>query len=280
MTTVTQPLTRPKVGSNPFPSLWQHRNLIAQLIRREIGQRYRGSYLGLLWSFIVPLSMLLVYTFVFSVVLKARWGQATGPLSLGEYALTLFAGLVPVNMFAEVANRAPELVLRVPNYVKKVIFPLEILPVVAVGSALVNALIGIVIWFVGCVAFLHFVSPTWILLPLAFLPLMLLCLGLGWFLASLGVYVRDIGQGIGVAVQMLFFLSPVFYSTDSVPGPWRLFLDLNPMTTIISGFRRTLLWRDVLPWGPWAGWTAITAVLALLGYWWFMKTKKGFADVM
>src|SRR5574341_255251 len=255
--------------------LWRQRELIWQLTKRELGQRYRGSYLGTLWSFLVPLLMLSIYTFVFSIVLKARWTQGPGPESVGEFALTVFAGMVPINMFSEVLSRAPTLVLSVPNYVKKVVFPLEILPVAAVRAALINSLIGIGILLTGILLLLGFLSPTLFLLPLAYVPLILLGLGVGWFLASLGVYVRDIGQGITVVVQVLFFVSPVMYPVTLVPASLRFILYFNPLTTILSGFRRTLLWRDVLPWGPWAGWTAIAAVFAMLGYLWFMKTKKG-----
>ncbi len=262
------------------PNLWSHRDLIWQLIKREVGQRYRGSYLGVLWSFVVPLMMLGVYTFVFSVVLKARWSPDPGPEPVGVFALTLFAGLIPFNVFSEVMSRSPSLILGVPNYVKKVVFPLEILPVVALGSALANSLVSIGVLLLGNVVFMRSISSTVILLPLAYLPLILLCLGLSWFLASLGVYVRDIGQAIGVVVQALFFISPIFYPPIAVPETVRIMVYINPLTTILSGFRRTLLWDAPLPWAPWAGWTIISAVLAGLGYFWFMKTKRGFADVI
>ena len=267
---------------NPFSivrNLWEQRDLIRQLVSREVSQRYRGSYLGVLWSFITPLLMLLIYTFVFSVVFKARW-RAEAETPTGEFALTLFAGLAAFNLFSEVMNRAPGLVLAVPNYVKKVVFPLEVLPVVAVGSALVNSLITAGLVLVGSVLVLGHVSPTVVLLPLAYLPLILLCLGLSWFLASLGVYIRDIGQGIGIVVQMLFFASPVFYSPTAVPERIRGVLLANPLTLILDAFRQTLLWGELLNWRMWIVWTTMTAAIALLGYVWFMKTKKGFADVM
>lgn len=265
---------------NPIRNLWQRRELIGQLIQREVSVRYRGSYLGLLWSFIVPLLMLLIYTFVFSAIFNARWGKGPGQAPMGEFALTLFAGLTPFNLFSEVLNRSPHLILTVPNYVKKVVFPLEALPVVAVGSALIHSLISVGIIVLGTRLFLGFFSPTLFLLPLAYLPLLLLTAGLSWFLAALGVYIRDIGQGIGVVVQMLFFLSPILYSVDTVPEQYRVWLYLNPLTTVLSGFRRTILWQEPLAWGAWAAWTILTTLLAWLGYVWFMKTKKGFADVL
>lgn len=261
-------------------SLWRHRDLTARLIGQEVVQRYRGSYLGIVWSLVTPILMLSVYAFVFSVVFQARWGELGGSPRPGEFALTLFAGLIPFGVFSEVVNRAPSLVLAVPNYVKKVVFPLEILPVVAVGSALVHSLISAAILLAGCLLFLGSVSPTVVLLPLAYLPLILLALGLCWFLASLGVYVRDIGHAIGVVTQVLFFVSPIFYPVSAMPERLRPALYANPLTEIISGFRRTTLWGESLAWGPWSALTLCTAAIALLGYAWFMQTRKGFADVM
>ena len=260
--------------------LWSHRELVVRLTAQEVVQRYRGSYLGIVWSFITPILMLSVYAFVFSIVLQARWGAAAGSARPGEFALTLFAGLIPFGVFSEVVNRAPAIVLNMPNYVKKVVFPLEILPVVAVGSAVVHSLISGAILLLASLVFLGTVSPTVVLLPLAYLPLVLLTLGLGWFLASLGVYVRDIGQAIGVVTQVLFFLSPIFYPVSAVPERLRFILYANPMTAILNEFRRTMLWGATPAWGVWAGLMVGTGAVALLGYAWFMQTKKGFADVM
>jgi lipopolysaccharide transport system permease protein len=259
-------------------NLWTRRELIYQLTLRDVAQRYRGSFLGVIWSFITPLLLLAAYTFVFSVVLKAHWGSGTE--SLGEFALTLFTGLIAFNLFSEVATRAPTLILASPNYVKKVVVPLEIFPVVLVLSALINSLMALTVLLLACRLLLGSVSSTLYLLPLAYLPLVLLALSTAWVFASLGVYIRDIGHGVGVAVQLLIFFSPVFYPVTAVPEFWRPFLYVNPMTTILSGFRRVILWQTSLPWAAWAGWVAILIVTAWLAYVWFMKTKKGFADVM
>lgn len=265
---------------NMVRNLWRYRELIYQFTMRDVQQRYRGSYLGFAWAILVPLLMLCIFTFVFSVIFQARWGVSQQGSRLGEFALTLFAGLIPFSVFSEVVNRAPSLILGVPNYVKRVVFPLEIMPVAAVGSALIHSLISVVILLIGTAVVFKRLSPTLFLLPLSYVPLILLCLGLGWFLASLGVYVRDIREGVSIAVQALFFLSPVFYPVTAVPEGLRTVFYLNPLTTILSGFRRSLIWGQLLPWAAWAGWTAIAAVIAWLGYAWFMKTKKGFADVM
>ena len=260
-------------------NLWKYHDLIQQLIKREVSQRYRGSYLGMLWSFITPLLMLLIYTFVFSLIFKSSWKTGTDT-PVGEFALTMFAGLAAFNLFSEVVNRAPTLILTVPNYVKKVVFPLEILPIVAVGSALVNSLITVGLVAIGYILLQGRISPTIFLLPLPYLSLCLLSLGLSWFLASLGVYIRDIGQGISVAVQMLFFMSPVFYPVNAVPEPFRSVISINPLTLILTEFRQTLLWGEMINLQDWGMCLIFAVVFAISGYVWFMKTKKSFADVM
>lgn len=261
-------------------SLIQRRVLIYQLVRRELSQRYRGSYLGMLWTLLVPLVMLAIYTFIFSVVFKARW-QVSGPETPpGEFAFILFAAISGFNVFSESSNRAPALVVNVPSYVKKVVFPLEVLPVVSLGVALVTSLVNVVLVVIGWGIFFNTLSPTLYLLPLAYLPLILLCLGVGWFLASLGVYVRDVIQITSIGVQILFFLTPIFYPVSAVPSGLQTILQINPLTVIVNGFRQTLLWGQALDWGAWGLWTALLLVFAVLGYAWFMKTKKGFADVL
>jgi lipopolysaccharide transport system permease protein len=197
-------------------NLWSHRLLSGELIKRELRQQYQGSFLGAAWSILVPLFMLVIYTFVFSNF-KARWSVSLQIISPGEFAVVLFAGLTPFNVFSTIANRSPGLVLQSPNYVKKVVFPLEILPVVALGTALVNSLINVVLVLIGSLLVYKTISPYVFLLPLAYLPLIFLCLGTGWMLASLGVYIRDISQVIGVVVQVLFFLTPILYPETMVP---------------------------------------------------------------
>lgn len=261
-------------------NLWHHKGLCVQFVRREIAQRYKGSYLGIFWSFVSPAVMLSAYTFVFSVVLKARWVGINNSASVGEFALTLFAGLIPFSLFSEVLNRSPGLILAVPNYVKKVVFPLEILPLVAVGSALVHSLISVGVLLCANLILAKYISPTFILLPLAYIPLVLFSLAVGWFFASLGVYVRDIGPAVGIGSQVLFFMSPVVYPVEAVPENLRFVLYINPLTAVLACFRQVTLWGSWLSWASWAGWTAISAAAAVVAYGWFMKTKKGFADVM
>ena len=260
--------------------LWLYRELILQLTRREITQRYRGAYLGFLWPFLTPLFMLLIYTFVFSIVFQARWGHPNASQNLVQAALTIFAGLIPFTVFSEVMNNASRLIIAVPNYVKKVAFPLEIFPVISLGAALFHSLISLGVLLIGIVIWQQSLSPMVLLLPLAYLPLLLLLLGLGWFLAALGVYVRDMQHSMTLIVQVLFFMSPIFYPVSAVPEHFRLILYLNPLTTILDGFRRILLWHQPLSWPLWALWSAMGIVVAVLGFVWFIKTKDGFADVI
>lgn len=259
-------------------SLWRNRSLINASAKREVLGRYRGSALGLLWSFINPLFMLAVYTFVFSEVFKARW--SAGSESKTEFALVLFAGLVVFNLFAECINRAPGFVLANPNYVKKVVFPLEILPFIGLLSAIYHAVISLGVWLVAYLILFGIPHATILLLPLVILPLALFIMGLSWVLASLGVFLRDVSQFIGIVVITLMFLSPIFYPVSALPESYRHLLYLNPLTPVIE------MTRDVLYWGKVPDITMLiiywlaTGVIAWLGFAWFQKTRKGFADVL
>jgi lipopolysaccharide transport system permease protein len=258
--------------------LWKNSELIKQFVKREVIGRYRGSYLGIFWSFLTPLFMLAVYTFVFSVVFESRWGTGSG--SKLEFALVLFCGLTTFNIFAETVNRAPGLIVGNVNYVKKVIFPLEILPVVALGSAMVQALISLSLLLVALVFFMGVINWTIILIPLVLLPLILLSLGLGWFFASLGAYLRDVGHLIGIAVQVLMFMTPIFYSITSIPENLRWVFYLNPINNVVEDMRRVVIWGQLPNWQWLVLGTVIGGIVAVLGYAWFEKTRGGFADVL
>lgn len=259
--------------------LWRQRSIILQFTRREIEGRYRGSYLGILWSLAQPLFMLSVYTIVFGVVFKSRWPQAQTD-SLAEFALIVFCGLVAFGLFSECVGRAPTLVTSVPNYVKKVVFPLEVLPVTALGAALFHLGVSLVVLLAAQLVLLGSLPWTAILVPLVTLPAIFLCLGAMWFLASLGVFVRDIGQAIGLLVTALFFFTPIFYSIEVIPEPLRTFILYNPMAPVVENYRRVLLWGALPSWPGLVLWTLATLIWMLLGYAWFMKTKKAFADVL
>jgi len=259
-------------------SLWRNRSLIATLTRREVVGRYRGSILGIFWSFFNPVFMLAVYTFVFSVVFKARWN--VGSDSKTEFALVLFAGLIVFNLFAECINRAPGLILSNVNYVKKVVFPLEILPWVAMGSALFHTLVSLVVWILAYLILFGVPHASVLLLPLVLLPLIFFIMGLSWFLASLGVYLRDISQFIGIVTTVLMFLSPIFYPVSALPEKYRDFLLLNPLSPAIEQVRNVLYWGRGLDMTLLPIYYVVTGLISWLGFAWFQKTRKGFADVL
>lgn len=253
-------------------------HLVASLTRREVIGRYRGSMMGILWSFFHPLLMLGVYTFVFGSVMRSRWSEAGN--STTEFALVLFCGLMMFSVFAECANRAPTLILSNVNYVKRVVFPLEILPWVSLGAALFHLLISFAVWLIAYVAIVGVPKPTTLLFPLILVPLALLTLGTSWLLASLGVYLRDTTQFIGILVTAMMFLSPIFYPATSLPADQRWILDLNPLTPAIE-FTRDVLIRGRMPDASrFAGYCALSAAVAWFGFAWFQKTRKGFADVV
>ncbi len=259
--------------------LWVYQELIVQFTKREVLQRYKGSYLGLLWSFATPLALLLVYTFVFSVIFKARWeGMVVG--NHGEFALVLFAGLIAFTIFSETLLAAPNLISQNSNYVKRVVFPLEILPVTILGSSLIHSLFSLCILLAGTVVIRGHIPWTLVLLPLMYIPLILFCLGLSWFFASLGVFIRDMAHLLGVVVQMLFFLTPIFYPISAIPDRLRLVLYMNPLTFIVNHFRRAVLFGQMPDWGEYLVMVLMTGLVCMLGYAWFIKSKKTFADVV
>ena len=267
---------------NPILALlgiWGRRDLLKQLVRRNIQVRYKGTMIGLVWMVITPLVMLAVYTFVFSVVFKARWGADFGESKVA-FAIIVFCGITMFNIFAESITGSVRVITGDPNYVKKVVFPLEILPVSAVFSAIFFGLVSLTILLAGVGLVMHKFSLTIICLPLVFLPLFLLCSGISWFVASLGVYVRDLSHFVGIVIQVLFFMTPIFYSVEMVPKSLRPILILNPLTTIVQTTRNVLIYDK---WPDWAGLgivTVLSLVIFQLGYFWFMKTKRGFADVL
>lgn len=261
-----------------FASLWHHRSLIKASIKREVLGRYRGSVLGILWSFFNPLFMLVVYTFVFSVVFKARW--SIGSESKTEFALLLFAGLIIFNLFSECILRAPGLIVGNPNYVKKVIFPLEILPWVGLGAAMFHGAISLFVWLIAYLVFFGIPHSTILYFPLIFLPLSLLIIGLSWALASLGVFLRDVGQFIGLITTVLMFLTPIFYPASALPEAYRPYIYMNPLTLVIEQARDILFWGRAPDFAMLSMYIILTFFIAWLGFAWFQKTRKGFADVL
>jgi lipopolysaccharide transport system permease protein len=261
-------------------SLWRNRQLIEQMTRREVVGRYKGSAMGLVWSFLNPVFMLAIYTIVFSEIFKSRWGGVGADGSKTEFAIVLFVGMIVLNLFSEVLNRAPGLILSNVNYVKKVVFPIEILPVIAMGAALFHSFISLGVLLTAFLIFNGYLHWTIIFSPLVFLPLVILTLGIAWMLASLGVFIRDVGQTIGLITTVLMFLAPVFYPITAVPEGLRPFIMANPLTFIIEQAREVLIWGHLPNWPGLGIYTLVATVVAWLGYAWFQKTRKGFADVL
>lgn len=259
--------------------LWRDRQLIQRLSVREVQGRYRGTALGMGWSVLQPLLMLAVYTFIFAGIFRSRWGP-TGSANDWTFALNLFAGLITFNLFAECATRAPSLVTAVPNYVKKVIFPIEILPAVSVCAAGYHAITSLVILMIfrqiAGVAW----HPTVLILPVIWAPLIGLCLGLGWLLSALGVFLKDLPQATGLAVNVLLFMSAVFYPVSALPKHWETVLALNPLLQLIEKTRDVLL-RDTAPSLTWiAASLVISCLFCEVSFRIFQKARSGFSDVI
>lgn len=258
---------------------WRYRSLIHVLTRREISGRYRGSLLGSLWALLTPLLLMLVFTLVFGVVLQARWPGSEGQ-GIGMFALRLLAGMLLHGLLGEALSRAPTLVVAQPNYVNKVVFPLEVLGWVTLLTALFQATIGLAllvlvngVWGTG------FAASQWAL-PLIVLPYALLLTGLVWAFAALGVYLRDLAQLVGPLVMMSMFLGPVFFPRSAMPEALQPWLLLNPVTVPIEQLRAALFEAQWPDWGVTALYGLVAVAVYLLGLWLFTTLKRGFADVI
>jgi lipopolysaccharide transport system permease protein len=259
--------------------LWGQRELIRRLTVQEVIGRYKGSYFGLLWTILTPLLMLAVFTFVFGIVFKAKWGVSAHESRL-EFALTLFCGLIAFNLFSECFNRSPGLILGYPNYVKRVVFPLEILPVNILLSSLFHALVSLFILLLGISFIMDRFPWTVIYLPLVLFPLVCLSLGLSWFVASVGVFIRDVGNMTGFLTTLLFFGTPIFYPITALPGRLQTVIRLNPLTLIAEDLRRIMIWNLSPDWHWYGLSVSFSLGVLLVGYAWFMQSKRAFADVM
>jgi lipopolysaccharide transport system permease protein len=258
-------------------TLHEQRGLLRSLVIRDLLARYRGTLLGFMWAIVLPLLMLAVYAFVFGGIFHARWGDRSGVV---DFIPMLYCGLIVHGLFSETLTRAPGAILANPSYVKKVVFPLELLPVTYLASAAVNAVIGLALLAVLLVAQQHTISVTIFLTPLVFMPLILLSIGLAWFLAAIGVFFRDIGQIIGVVMTVLLFLSPVFYPSTSAPALAQKLILLNPLTYPIEELRRVFVMGVMPNWGTWLAYTGASSLAFLFGLWIFQRTRPAFADVV
>jgi len=271
--------SRLALWSAPLNFVLMRRDLIGQLIKREIAGRYRGTYLGIFWSLINPLIMLAVYTLVFGIIFKGRFTH-TGKESPFDYALGLFCGMNLFNFFAEVVQRSPGLILSNPNFVKKVVFPVEVLPVVAVVAALFHLAIAMVPLIVGLLA-VHGSIPwgALLLIPIA-VPLLLGTLGVSWFLSALGVFIRDLQAAVTPAVTILIFLSCIFYPISAVPESLRWVIQLNPMADLVECARSAVLSNTIPDWTVSIGLLGSGIVVFGVGLWVFRVCRPAFADTI
>jgi lipopolysaccharide transport system permease protein len=260
-----------------FLTLWRHRSLVIELTKREFSGKYRGSFGGLVWSFAQPLFLLTVYTIAFGVILKARWGFSG---STREYALMLFAGLIVFNSFSEVLTKSTTLITDNPNFVKKVVFPLELLPVITVTTALIHALIGVGVWLAGYVLLMGAPKATVLIFPLVLICFVPVLLGLGWLLSSVGIVVKDISQLTGMLNHTLLFLTPIFYSIEAAPVLLQNLLMLNPLTFVVEQFRLVLFYGQMPALKGLAVYFGLASVFAWVSYVLFKRLRPNFADMV
>lgn len=262
-----------------FAAFWRNRQLVVQMSKREITGRYRGSVIGLAWSFFNPLLLLAVYTFVFSVVFKTRWGLSFEN-DQASFAIVLFAGLIVFSIFAESMNRASTMVTSNVNYVKKVVFPLEILPFVNFSAVLFHASISLFVLLIVQLAMGHAIPITALLFPVVILPLVIAALGAIWFLSALGVYFRDVTQIVAMLISVLPFVSAVFFPISSLPEKYQGLLRLNPIAALIEDARKVLIFGELPNFSHWCILLAISFLMAWSGFAAFQKMRRGFADVL
>jgi len=259
-------------------SLIRHQSLILQLSKREISSRYRGSVMGFFWTLLNPLLMLSIYTLIFGYVFKARWGEMN--LGDGGFALTLFCGLIVHSMFAECITRSPVLITSNVNFVKKVVFPIEILPWVTVYAAFFHTLMSLLVLMAFSLIVNGSIPVTALWLPVIFFPYILFLVGCLWLFSALGVFLSDIKQVVGLLTTALLFLSPVFYPISALPESMQSLIYLNPLTLIIEQGREIFLWGNAPNFKLLLIYSLISLGIAIIGFVWFQKSRRGFADVL
>lgn len=263
---------------SPYRALFRHFTLVVQMARRDVIGRYRGSFAGLFWSFFNPLLMLVIYTFVFGVIFKSRWNaQVSGHF---QYAIVLFAGLNINTLFAECANRATTLIIENTNFVKRVVFPLETLAWSAVGSALFHLLVSTLVLLLMSLLVNWRIPWTFALFPIVVCCFLPFVVGLSWLLASLGVFLRDLKQVVGIITTALMFFAPILYPKEMVPPRYWVLMDLNPLTVIAEASQDVLVWGRQPHWDALAAYALVSCLFAWATFAWFERTRKGFADVV
>jgi lipopolysaccharide transport system permease protein len=256
---------------------WLRRDVFWELTKRDVAGRYSGSFLGLLWSFLNPLLMLGVYTLAFREFLGMRWPSMA---TQADFSLMIFAGMIVHTLMAECLIRAPGCIVSNAGLVKRVVFPIAILPCVTIASSFFNALLSMIVLLLFVLASRHALPWTLIYLPVLFVPYAMLLCGVSWLMASLGVFIRDVSQLAGLIATVLMFLSPVFYPASSLHEPYRSWLLYNPLTLIIEQTRGIVLFGQPPNWHALALYTLVAALASVLGLAWFRRTQDGFADVL
>jgi len=252
-------------------------DLVYTFAKRELLGRYKGSALGIAWAVLTPVVMIAIFTFIFAGIFGARFGASH---STWDYALYLFCGLLPWTMFQESVQQSSSTIVVHANLVKRVVFPLETLPAAQVFAALGNQLFATVGLLIATLAIQRELHLTTLWLPVLLLPQLLFTLGVSWLIASLGVFLRDIAQGITLLLMAWMYLTPIIYPESIVPDRFRVFLNFNPFTALVRSYRRVFLEGAAPDWNGLLYFTAFALVIFVFGYWWFARTRKNFADVI
>lgn len=261
----------------PLWELPRRGDLILSLTKRELAARYRGSVLGVVWALVTPFVMIAIFTIIFAGIFKAKFGATTSP---ADYALYLFCGLLPWNAFQESIQLSASTIVSHANLVKRVVFPLEALPLSLSLAGVANELFGVVVLMIATIVLRRQLHPTTMLLPLLLIPQMLATIGLAWLVASLGVFIRDIVQGVALVLTAWMYLTPIIYPESLVPERYRTAINLNPFTPLVRNYRRILVEGTLPDWNGLAYFSLFAIIMFLVGYLWFARTRKSFADVV
>ncbi|MEK4158885.1 ABC transporter permease [Paenibacillus odorifer] len=265
---------------NYLKSIYKSKDLLFELTKRDFQQRYKGSLLGVIWALLSPLLMLGVYSFIFVSVFKSKWGDSSIQDGNMLYTMMIFAGLIPFQIFSESVNRSVSLLGQSANYIKKVVIPIEILPSSIVLSTIINSFFSVALLIVGKIFFLNTPNWTLVFVPLVLVPSMLLSLGFALIVAAFGIYLRDLVYIVGLLVNILFYMSPIFYSSEALPEKFRFLINLNPIAPIITQFRDIFVNGQLFSISSYLISLSISFVIFILGLSIFNYLRKGFADVI
>ncbi len=257
--------------------LWSHRDLISLMVNRDLIGKYKGSMLGMIWPVLNPLGHLLLYTFVFSIILKVKFGQDG---STTNFAIYLMTGLSAWLAFAESLTQSSSAILAVPNLVKRVVFPLEIIPVVAVITSAVTAIISFALIVIGTSLYAGRIHPTIAFIPLILLSQLIFTTGLCWFAASIGVFLQDLYHFMSLGLSVWMYATPIVFPPSLFPSNLKFLCYINPMAGLVGDYRRAIIEGLPPDWKAFSYYTTLGVIVFVTGYYFFAKTKKSFADVM